>query len=147
MTVLLRALDDHQVVIGDRLNGQIAPEAMTRLNFIGNHLLMVCYGPVRRNNRRRMFGLGRRETIHALQLNSQSFKLKQRCLQAWHQGVVFRFVPSVMAPESARQNLAQQRTVGVFYANSSRAESFPCRSCRPCQALKTNEPVGPPCNG
>ena len=109
MTVLLRALEDHQVVIGDRLNGQIAPEAMTRLNFIGNHLLTwfattlfgattadVCSG----------YWAFRRETIHTLQLNSQSFEIEAEMFASMvHQGVVFGFVPISYGPRIGEAKL------------------------------------------
>ncbi|MCH1460967.1 MAG: glycosyltransferase family 2 protein, partial [Candidatus Poseidonia sp.] len=39
MTKLIARLDRYDVVIGDRLSGEIAPTAMTRMNFVGNHLL------------------------------------------------------------------------------------------------------------
>ena len=35
----LSALSNCDVVIGDRLNGKIEPDAMTRFNFFGNHIL------------------------------------------------------------------------------------------------------------
>ena len=49
MTRLLEGLDRHEVVIGDRLNGRIEPDAMTRLNFVGT-FSRVCNGPVRHHN-------------------------------------------------------------------------------------------------
>ena len=51
MTRLLEGLDRHEVVIGDRLNGRIEPDAMTRTQLCGqspSHV--VCNGPVRHHN-------------------------------------------------------------------------------------------------
>ncbi|MBH34944.1 MAG: hypothetical protein CMB74_05780 [Euryarchaeota archaeon] len=97
MTRLLARLDDHNVVIGDRLNGQMAPDAMTRLNFVGNHILTwlatalfstttsdVCSG----------YWAFSKEAIHALQLNSRSFEIEAEMFASMvHQGVEFDFVP------------------------------------------------------
>lgn len=35
----LEKLESYDVVVGDRLNGKIEPDAMTRLNYFGNHVL------------------------------------------------------------------------------------------------------------
>lgn len=109
MTALLQGLDKHSVVIGDRLNGRIAPEAMTRLNFIGNHLLTwlatalfsattsdVCSG----------YWAFRREAIHAIQLNSQSFEIEAEMFASMvHQGVPFGFVPISYGPRIGEAKL------------------------------------------
>jgi dolichol-phosphate mannosyltransferase len=109
MTVLLEGLNTHSVVIGDRLNGRIAPQAMTRLNFIGNHLLTwfatalfsattsdVCSG----------YWAFRRETIHTLQLNSQSFEIEAEMFADMvHQGVPFGFVPISYGPRIGEAKL------------------------------------------
>ncbi|DAC53566.1 MAG TPA: glycosyltransferase [Candidatus Poseidoniales archaeon] len=97
MTRLLRKLRNHSVVIGDRLNGTMAPNAMTRLNFIGNHLLTwlatalfgattsdVCSG----------YWAFSRQAIEALRLNSQSFEIEAEMFASMvHQRVPFGFVP------------------------------------------------------
>jgi len=97
MTRLLRNLRSHKVVIGDRLNGAMAPDAMTRLNFIGNHLLTwlatalfgattsdVCSG----------YWAFSREAMDALRLNSQSFEIEAEMFASMvHQRVQFGFVP------------------------------------------------------
>lgn len=97
MTRLLARLEDHKVVIGDRLNGRMAPDAMTRMNFIGNHVLTwlatalfgtttsdVCSG----------YWAFSKEAIHALQLNSRSFEIEAEMFASMvHQGVEFGFEP------------------------------------------------------
>ena len=109
MTSLLNALDKHSVVIGDRLNGAIAPEAMTRLNFIGNHLLTwfatalfgattsdVCSG----------YWAFQKEAIHALKLNSQSFEIEAEMFASMvHQAVQFGFIPISYGPRIGEAKL------------------------------------------
>lgn len=36
---LIAQLENHDVIIGDRLNGNLEPDAMTKVNYFGNHLL------------------------------------------------------------------------------------------------------------
>tara|TARA_B100000900_G_scaffold247397_1_gene210454 strand:- start:1799 stop:2527 length:729 start_codon:yes stop_codon:yes gene_type:complete len=109
MASMLKALERHSVIIGDRLNGTIAPEAMTRLNFIGNHLLTwfatalfgattsdVCSG----------YWAFRREAIHTLKLNSQSFEIEAEMFASMvHQAVQFGFIPISYGPRIGEAKL------------------------------------------
>jgi dolichol-phosphate mannosyltransferase len=109
MTRLLRSLGNQSVVIGDRLNGLMEPGAMTRLNFIGNHLLTwlatalfstttydVCSG----------YWAFSKEAMHTLQLNSRSFEIEAEMFASMvHQGVEFGFVPISYAPRIGEAKL------------------------------------------
>ena len=109
MTRLLTGLETNSVVIGDRLNGRMAPDAMTRLNFIGNHLLTwvatalfatttsdVCSG----------YWAFRKEAIHALQLNSRSFEIEAEMFASMvHQRVAFGFEPISYGPRIGEAKL------------------------------------------
>ncbi len=109
MTRLLSRLDEHNVVIGDRLNGRMAPDAMTRLNFVGNHVLTwvatalfgtttsdVCSG----------YWAFSKEAIHTLQLNSRSFEIEAEMFASMvHQGVAFDFVPISYGPRIGEAKL------------------------------------------
>ena len=109
MTLLLDQLQNHEVVIGDRLNGAMAPNAMTRLNFIGNHLLTwlatalfgattsdVCSG----------YWAFSRQAMETLQLNSQSFEIEAEMFASMvHQRVPFGFVPIAYGPRIGEAKL------------------------------------------
>lgn len=109
MLRLLEGLDSHEVVIGDRLNGRIEPGAMTRLNFVGNHLLTwlatalfgtttsdVCSG----------YWAFSRGAIDQLQLNSQSFEIEAEMFASLvHQRVAFGFVPITYGPRLGEAKL------------------------------------------
>ena len=109
MTRLLAHLGENSVVIGDRLNGRMAPDAMTRLNFIGNHVLTwvatalfgtttsdVCSG----------YWAFTREAIHTLQLNSRSFEIEAEMFASMvHQGVQFGFEPISYGPRIGEAKL------------------------------------------
>jgi len=109
MTRLLNGLEENSVVIGDRLNGRMAPDAMTRLNFIGNHLLTwvatalfgtttsdVCSG----------YWAFRKEAIYALQLNSRSFEIEAEMFASMvHRRVPFGFVPITYGPRLGEAKL------------------------------------------
>ena len=109
MTRLLAQLGENSVVIGDRLNGRMAPDAMTRLNFIGNHVLTwvatalfgtttsdVCSG----------YWAFTREAIHTLQLNSRSFEIEAEMFASMvHQGVQFGFEPISYGPRIGEAKL------------------------------------------
>ena len=109
MTRLLEGLDRHEVVIGDRLNGRIEPDAMTRLNFVGNHLLTwfatalfgtttadVCSG----------YWAFSSDAISRLQLNSQSFEIEAEMFASMvHQDVAFGFVPISYGPRLGEAKL------------------------------------------
>jgi len=109
MTRLLAGLGDNSVVIGDRLNGRMAPDAMTRLNFIGNHVLTwiatalfgtttadVCSG----------YWAFSKAAIHTLQLNSRSFEIEAEMFASMvHQGVQFGFEPISYGPRIGEAKL------------------------------------------
>lgn len=109
MTRLLAQLGENSVVIGDRLNGRMAPDAMTRLNFIGNHVLTwvatalfgtttsdVCSG----------YWAFTREAIHTLQLNSRSFEIEAEMFASMvHQSVQFGFEPISYGPRIGEAKL------------------------------------------
>jgi len=77
--ILLRSLRKHDLVIGNRLNGEIADGAMTKLNWIGNHLLtwfaVSLYG-VRINDLCTGYWAFTRKAIDRLQLNSMRFEIE-----------------------------------------------------------------------
>ena len=140
MTRLLEGLDHHEVVIGDRLNGRIEPDAMTRLNCVGNHLLTwfatalfgtttadVCSG----------YWAFSSDAISRLQLNSQSFEIEAEMFASMVHQDVAGFVPS-LAP------LVKQVGSTAWLAHlektvTRRFSPNPC--CRPCQALKTKRSI------
>lgn len=109
MTRLLHRLDDGGVVIGDRLNGRMAPDAMTRLNFIGNHMLTwfatalfgvttsdVCSG----------YWAFSSEAMHTLRLNSRSFEIEAEMFASMvHLGVPFSFEPISYGPRIGEAKL------------------------------------------
>ncbi len=77
--ILLKSLQKHDLVIGDRLNGEIADGAMTKMNWIGNHLLtwfaVSLYG-VRINDLCTGYWAFTRKAIDRLQLNSMRFEIE-----------------------------------------------------------------------
>ena len=97
MTRLLKALTNHDVVVGDRLNGDLAPDSMTRMNYVGNHLLTwfatalfgvttsdVCSG----------YWAFHRTAIETLMLNSRSFEIEAEMFASMvHRSIPFGFVP------------------------------------------------------
>ena len=109
MIRLLGGLDSKEVVIGDRLNGRIEPDAMTRLNFVGNHLLTwiatalfgtttsdVCSG----------YWAFSRDAIDQLHLNSQSFEIEAEMFASMvHRRVPFGFVPITYGPRLGEAKL------------------------------------------
>ena len=97
MTQLLMRLGDHDVVIGDRLNGTIAHNAMTRMNFLGNHLLTwfatALFGAVTSDVCSGYWAFSK-EAMHVLQLNSQSFEIEAEMFASMvHRQVSFGFHP------------------------------------------------------
>ena len=97
MLNLLKGLDKADVVIGDRLSGAISSDAMTRFNFVGNHLLTwfasalfgvttsdVCSG----------YWAFSREAVNRLMLNSVSFEIEAEMFASMiHQGLSFQYKP------------------------------------------------------
>ena len=108
MVLLLRQLDGTNVVVGDRLHGKIAPDAMTRTNFIGNHLLTwlastlfgvtttdVCSG----------YWAFSRQAIERLMLNSVSFEIEAEM----YANMVHRNVPFCFHPISYQARLGEAK--------------------------------------
>ena len=77
--ILLKSLEKHDLVIGDRLNGEMSEYAMTKMNWIGNHLLtwfaVSLYG-VRINDLCTGYWAFTRKAIDRLQLNSMRFEIE-----------------------------------------------------------------------
>ena len=77
--ILLKSLKTHDLVIGDRMNGEIAEGAMSKMNWIGNHLLtwfaVSLYG-VRINDLCTGYWAFTRKAIDRLQLNSMRFEIE-----------------------------------------------------------------------
>lgn len=97
MLNLLESLDNAEVVIGDRLNGAISSDAMTRFNFVGNHLLTwfatALYG-VTTNDVCSGYWAFSREAIDRLMLNSVSFEIEAEMFASMiHQGLSFQYKP------------------------------------------------------
>ncbi len=97
MVGLIDRLDRLDVVVGDRLGGDIEEGAMTRLNFVGNHMLTwlatalfgtttldLCSG----------YWVMKASAVRQMQLNSQSFELEAEMFASLvHHAVPFDFVP------------------------------------------------------
>ena len=97
MLNLLKGLDNADVVIGDRLNGAISSDAMTRFNFVGNHLLTwfatALYG-VTTNDVCSGYWAFTREAIDRLMLNSVSFEIEAEMFASMiYQGLSFQYKP------------------------------------------------------
>jgi glycosyltransferase involved in cell wall biosynthesis len=97
MLELLKGLNNADVVIGDRLSGTISPDAMTRFNFVGNHLLTwfatALYG-VTTNDVCSGYWAFSRSAIDRLMLNSVSFEIEAEMFASMiHQGISFRYRP------------------------------------------------------
>lgn len=97
MLNLLKGLDNADVVIGDRLNGAISSDAMTRFNFVGNHLLTwfatALYG-VTTNDVCSGYWAFTREAIDRLMLNSVSFEIEAEMFASMiYQGLSFQYRP------------------------------------------------------
>ena len=75
----LKALDRADVAIGDRLKGKMDPDAMTQINYFGNHLLTWCavalYG-VPLNDLCSGYWAFSRHSISLLKLNSMRFEIE-----------------------------------------------------------------------
>jgi dolichol-phosphate mannosyltransferase len=75
----LKALENCDVVVGDRLKGKMDPDAMTRTNYFGNHILTWCavalYG-VPMNDLCSGYWAFTRRSIGLLKLNSMRFEIE-----------------------------------------------------------------------
>ena len=75
----LKALGNCDVVVGDRLKGKMDPDAMTRTNYFGNHILTWCavalYG-VPMNDLCSGYWAFTRRSIGLLKLNSMRFEIE-----------------------------------------------------------------------
>jgi glycosyltransferase involved in cell wall biosynthesis len=97
MSRLLKRLANHDVVIGDRLNGDMGPDAMTRTNYVGNHLLTwfasALYGSATCDVCSGYWAFSR-TAIERLMLNSVSFEIEAEMFASMvHQHVAFTYVP------------------------------------------------------
>lgn len=97
MLALLIGLNDENVVIGDRLNGDLAPDAMTRTNYVGNRLLTwmasAIYGSISLDVCSGYWAFSR-GAIERLRLNSVSFEIEAEMFASMvHQRVPFRYRP------------------------------------------------------
>jgi len=79
ITNLLISLESNDVVIGDRLKGRIEPNAMTKLNYFGNHLLTWIasglYG-VPANDLCTGYWAFSKKAISTMKLNSMRFEIE-----------------------------------------------------------------------
>ena len=79
MIRMLKALEKADVAVGDRLKGAMDPDAMTRVNYFGNHLLTWCavalYGVPMPDLCSGYWAFTRR-SIKALKLNSMRFEIE-----------------------------------------------------------------------
>jgi len=97
MTHLVDRLDRWDVVIGDRLGGRIDDGAMTRLNFVGNHLLTwtatALYGHTALDLCSGYWAMTA-SAIQRMNLNSVSFELEAEMYASMvHHNVTFGYVP------------------------------------------------------
>ena len=97
MTHLVDRLDRWDVVIGDRLGGRIDDGAMTRLNFVGNHLLTwtatALYGHTALDLCSGYWAMTA-SAILRMNLNSVSFELEAEMYASMvHHNVTFGYVP------------------------------------------------------
>lgn len=109
MLRLLDGLDQSDVVIGDRLNGAISPNAMTRFNFVGNHLLTwfatALYG-VTTNDVCSGYWAFSRRSIDRLMLNSVSFEIEAEMYASMiNQGISFSYRPISYSPRIGEAKL------------------------------------------
>lgn len=79
MIRMLKALEKADVAVGDRLKGAMDPDAMTRVNYFGNHLLTWCavalYGVPMHDLCSGYWAFTRR-SIRTLKLNSMRFEIE-----------------------------------------------------------------------
>ncbi|MBL6734249.1 MAG: glycosyltransferase [Candidatus Poseidonia sp.] len=108
MVRLLRALTPENVVIGDRLRGDMAPDAMTRTNFIGNHLLTwlasAMYGQTTFDVCSGYWAFSR-GAIERMLLNSVSFEIEAEMFAS----MVHRNIPFTYRPISYRARMGDAK--------------------------------------
>lgn len=76
---LISKLDHYDVVVGDRLRGAMDPDAMTRLNYFGNHLLTwiaVALFGIPMNDLCSGYWAFSRRALSELKLNSMRFEIE-----------------------------------------------------------------------
>ena len=109
MTKLIARLERYDVVIGDRLSGNIAPTAMTRMNFVGNHLLTwfatALYGVTTKDVCSGYWAFSQR-SIKTLMLNSVSFEIEaEMYANMVHQNISFGYHPISYGPRIGEAKL------------------------------------------
>jgi len=109
MTKLIARLERYDVVIGDRLSGNIAPTAMTRMNFVGNHLLTwfatALYGVTTKDVCSGYWAFSQR-SIETLMLNSVSFEIEaEMYANMVHQNISFGYHPISYGPRIGEAKL------------------------------------------
>ncbi len=97
MARLVKPLHRYDVVVGDRLSGNMAPDSMTRLNYIGNHLLTWLasglYGTTTKDVCSGYWAFSR-EAIERMMLNSVSFEIEAEMFASMvHRSLSFTFRP------------------------------------------------------
>lgn len=76
---MLMLLEDHPVVVGDRLSGALEKGAMSRLNLLGNHLLSACASLLHGATASDVCSgcwVMRRDVVEDLRLNSVGFEIE-----------------------------------------------------------------------
>lgn len=76
---MVERLDRHAVLVGDRLRGPLEPEAMSRLNYLGNRFLSAVATLVHRADAADVCSgcwVIRRDAVERLRLNSMGFELE-----------------------------------------------------------------------
>ena len=76
---VLPMLDQHPVLVGDRLQGPLEPASMDRLNFLGNRFLSAVASAVHRTDAADVCSgcwVMRRTVVEGLRLNSMGFELE-----------------------------------------------------------------------
>ncbi len=109
MTKLIARLNRYDVVIGDRLSGDIAPNAMTRMNFVGNHLLTwfatALYGVTTQDVCSGYWAFSQR-SMEKLILNSVSFEIEaEMYANMVHQDISFGYHPISYGPRIGEAKL------------------------------------------
>jgi len=109
MVPLVKGLEHVDVMVGDRLNGCIDPEAMTRLNFVGNHLLTwtasALFGVQTKDVCSGYWAFSRR-SMEMLALNSVSFEIEAELFASMvHRRLSFAFHPIHYLPRIGEAKL------------------------------------------
>jgi glycosyltransferase involved in cell wall biosynthesis len=109
MLRLLKPLKQDGVVIGDRLRGEMAPHSMSRLNYIGNHLLTWLasglYGTATHDVCSGYWAFSR-DAIERMMLNSVSFEIEAEMYASMvHRGIAFTYRPISYRPRLGEAKL------------------------------------------